>query len=164
MSRQTAAVAWRFFNIKTILMRSRLVWLLLSALLGATLAPARDAADFVFYWKAASDPFVTAYGVYQRMGDGPYQRIDVIPTADLDDPVHPSYRVTGLNEGNTYWFAASGISASDVESDLSGQTCVTVNGQAVECSDDDDESGAAIIVSCFISAAGGRISQRPAGR
>jgi hypothetical protein len=164
LSRQTAAVAWRCVNIKTILMRSRLVWILLSALLGATLAPALDAADFVFYWKAASDPFVTAYGVYQRMGDAPYQRIDVIRTADLNDPAHPSYRVTGLNEGNTYWFAASGISASNVESDLSGQTCVTVNGQAVECSDDDDESGAAIIVSCFISAAGGRISQRPAGR
>ncbi len=150
--------------IRTLQMKPRFCFILIAALCEAALAPALDAADFVFYWKATSDPFVTAYGVYQRIGDGPYQRIDVIPTADLDDPAQPSYRVTGLNEGNTYWFAASGISASNVESDLSGQTCVTVNGQAVECPDADDESGAAIIVSCFISAAGGRISQRPAGR
>jgi hypothetical protein len=142
----------RFFTIKTILMRSRFVWILLSALLGAAPTPALDAADFVFYWKANSDPFLSAYGVYQRIGDDPYQRIAVVSTADLDDPAHPSYRVTGLNDGRTYWFAATAISASNVESDLFSQTCVTVNGEAVECSDDDDESGASIIVSCFIRA------------
>ncbi len=157
-------MAWRYLNIKTILMRSRFVWILLSALLGAALAPALDAADFVFYWKASSDPFVTAYGVYQRIGDAPYQRIDVIRTADFDDPAHPSYRVTGLNEGNTYWFAATGISASNVESDLSSQTCVTVNGQAVECTDNDEESDATIIVSCFIRAVDEGLSAKAKGR
>jgi hypothetical protein len=145
-------------------MKPRFCFILIAALCGAALAPALDAADFVFYWKATSDPFVTSYGIYQRIGNGPYQRIDVIPTADLDDPARPSYRVTGLNEGNTYWFAASGISASNVESDLSSQTCVTVNGQAVECPDDDDEDGAAIIVSCFIRASGEKIVQSPADR
>jgi len=145
-------------------MKPRFCFILIAALCGAALASATDAADFFFVWDASPDPSVTAYGIYQRIGNGPYQRIDVIPTADLDDPAHPSYRVTGLNEGNTYWLAVSGISASNVESDLSSQTCVTVNGQAVECPDDDDEDGATIVVSCFISAAGGRISQSPAGR
>ncbi len=145
-------------------MKPRFCFILIAALCGAALAPALDAADFVFYWKPTSDPFVTSYGIYQRIADGPYQRIDVIATADLDDPARPSYRVTGLNEGNTYWFAASGISASNVESDLSSQTCVTVNGQAVECPDEDDEGGATIVVSCFIRAADGGISQRAAGR
>lgn len=145
-------------------MKPRFCFILIAVLFGAALAPALDAADFVFYWKATSDPFVTSYGIYQRIGDGPYQRIDVIPIADLDDRARPSYRVTGLNEGNTYWFAASGISASNVESDLSGQTCVTVNGQVLECPDEDDEDGATIVVSCFIRAADGGISQRAAGR
>jgi len=152
LSPKAIAVAERFSKIKIIRMRRQFFWILLSALFGAALAPTPNAADFVFHWKASSEPFVSSYGVYQRIGDGPYQRIDVIRTADLDDPAHPSHRITGLNEGNTYWFAATGISASNVESDLSSQTCVTVNGQAVECADDDDESGATIIVSCFIRA------------
>lgn len=154
----------RFFTIKTILVRSRFVWILLSALLGAAPTPALDAADFVFYWKASSDPFLSAYGVYQRIGDDPYQRIAVVPTADLDDPAHPSYQVTGLNDGRTYWFAATAISAANVESDLSSQTCVSVNGEAVECSDDDDESGATVVVSCFIRAADERLFPKPNGR
>jgi hypothetical protein len=135
-----------------VLIKARVGLILLTALGGVALSPNVDAADFVFRWKASSEPFVSSYGVYQRIGDGPYQGIDVIRVADLDDPAHPSHRITGLIEGNTYWFAATGISASNVESDLSSQTCVTVNGQAVECSDDDDESGASIIVSCFIRA------------
>jgi hypothetical protein len=144
-------------------MKPRCCFILIAALCGAVLAPVLDAADFVFSWKATSDSFVTSYGIYQRIGDGPYQRIDVIPTADLDDPARPSYRVTGLNEGNTYWFAVSGISASNVESDLSSQTCVTVNGQVVECTEN-DENSAAIIVSCFIRAANDGISPRATGR
>lgn len=147
-----------------VLMKARLGLFLLAAFCGVTLSSGVVAADFVFTWKPSSDPFVTSYGVYQRIGDGPYQRIDVIRTADLDDPAHPSYRVTGLNEGNTYWFAATGISASNIESDLSSQTCVTVNGQAVECHDDGDESGSTIIVSCFIRGVDEGLSAKTKGR
>lgn len=149
---------------KDVLTRAWLGLILLAALCGVTLSSEADAADFLFRWKASSDPFAISYGVYQRIGDGPYQRIDVIRTADLDDPAQPSYRITGLNAGDTYWFAATAISASNVESELSSQTCVTVNGQAVECSDDDDEDGASIIVSCFICAVNEGPSPKTKGR
>jgi hypothetical protein len=84
--------------------------------------------------------------------------------ADLDDPARPSYRVTGLEDGSTYWFAATSISNSHDESDLHDQTCITVNGQAVDCTDDDDENGTTVIVSCFISAARGSLPQKAKGR
>jgi hypothetical protein len=39
-------------------------------------------------------------------------------------PATPSYRVTGLTNGNTYWFAATSISAFGTESDLYNQPCL----------------------------------------
>jgi hypothetical protein len=112
-----------------------------------------DAADFLFTWKASTDPSVNAYGIYQRTGSSSYIRIDEVRVQDLEDPAHPSYRMTGLADGNTYWFAATSILASGTESDLSNQTCITVNGQIVECTDNDD-NGTTVYISCFIMAAG----------
>ena len=147
----------------TLRMKPRFCFILIAALCGGALSPAINAADFLFIWDASPDPSVTVYGIYQRSGDLAYQRIDEVRVQDLDDPARPSYLLTGLGDGNTYWLAATAISASNAESDFSNETCITVNGQVVECTDNDDNN-AAIIVSCFISAADGKISQRPASR
>jgi fibronectin type 3 domain-containing protein len=149
--------------MKTLSMKPRFCFILIAALCAITLSPSIDAADFLFVWDPSPDPSVSAYGIYQRSGDSPYQKIDEVRVQDLDDPAHPSYRVTGLGDGATFWFAVTAISASDSESDFANQTCITVNGQVVECTED-DENSAAIIVSCFIGAAGERISQQAAGR
>jgi hypothetical protein len=136
---------------------------LLAALWGVTLAAPLDAADFQFTWKASSEPSTTAYRVYQRTGDSPYAMIDEVQVEDLDNPAHPSYMVSGLANGNTYWFAATSIYASSAESDFSNQTCITVNGQVVEC-DDDDDNGATVFISCFISTASAGFYQKTTGR
>jgi len=149
--------------MKTIRMTPIVLGVLLVCLCGETLTPALEAADFLFYWNASSDPSVTAYGVYQRSGDSPYERIDEVRAKDLDDPARPSYRVTGLSDGNTYWFAATAITASNVESDFSNETCVTVNGEVAECTEK-DEDGATVFISCFISAADGSFYPKATGR
>ena len=89
--------------------------------------------------------------------------IDEVQVEDLDNPTHPSYMVIGLGAGNRYWFAATSISASSTESDFSNETCITVNGQVVECNDN-DENGTTIFISCFISTASERVYQRTTGR
>jgi hypothetical protein len=150
--------------IKSLRMTPIRAGVLLACLCGAALTPALEAADFLFSWEASADPVVNAYGIYQRRAGSAYTKIDEVRVADLDDPARPSYRVTGLEDGSTYWFAATSISNSHDESDLHDQTCITVNGQAVDCTDDDDESGTTVIVSCFISAARGRLSQKATGR
>jgi hypothetical protein len=71
--------------------------------------------------------------------------------------------VIGLGAGKRYWFAATSISASGTESDFSNETCITVNGQVVEC-DDHDEDGTTVFISCFISTAGERVYPRTTGR
>jgi hypothetical protein len=130
------------------------VWLVfLATLSGVMLFTNVYAANFLFFWKASTDPSVTAYGIYQRTGDSSYVRIDEVSVHDLDNPANPSYLVTGLTDGNTYWFAATSFTSSGTESDLSNQTCITVNGQIVECTDN-NENGATVIIHCFITAAG----------
>ena len=81
------------------------------------------------------------------------QGIGKSPVQDLDDPGNPSYLVTGLTDGNTYWFAVTAISGSGAESEFFDQTCITVNGRIVECTDDDD-NGTTVFISCFITASG----------
>ena len=125
----------------------------LATLSGVMLSTNVDAANFLFFWKASTDPSVTAYGIYQRTGDSSYVRIDEVSVQDLDNPTIPSYLVTGLLDGNTYWFATTVITSSGTESNLSNQTCITVNGQIVECTDN-NENGTTVYISCFITAAG----------
>jgi hypothetical protein len=112
-----------------------------------------EASEFLFTWKASPDPSISAYGIYQRIGDSSYVMIDEVRVQDLEDPANPAYRVAGLADGSTYWFATTSVGISGTESDLSNQTCITVNGQIVECTDD-DENGTTVYVSCFIMAAG----------
>ncbi|HSO60653.1 MAG TPA: hypothetical protein VLR50_06410 [Desulfobacterales bacterium] len=136
---------------------------LFAALWGMTLSAPLNAADFLFTWKASSDASITGYRVYQRTGDSPYEMIDEMQVGDLDNPDHPSYLVIGLGDGNSYWFAATSVSASGTESDFYSQTCITVNGQVVECHDN-DENGTTIFISCFISTAGESVYQRTTDR
>jgi len=129
-------------------------WLVfLATLSGVMLFTSVDAADFLFFWNASTDPSVTAYGIYQRTGDSSYEMIDEVSVQDVDNPANPSYLATGLADGNTYWFAATSITSSGTESTLSDQTCITVNGQIVECTDN-NENGSTIFISCFITASG----------
>jgi hypothetical protein len=132
--------------------------LVLSALVAATAVPL-GAADFLFTWNASPDPDLNGYRVYQRTGDSTYELLAAIDEPDLDDPSHPSYLVTGLQSGFVYHFAASSVSVSGTESDLSGQTCITVNGEVVQCQDD-DETGATIFISCFITAVRRSVGER----
>jgi len=150
--------------INATLVKHRLLWVPVSAVCALALTPAAGAVDFLFSWDASSDPAVSAYGIYQRNADSAYQRIDVVRVQDLDDPANPSYRVTGLAGGDTLRFATTAITASGGESDFSNQTCITVNGQVVECTDDDDDDGAFVYISCFIGAVEKRLPKRAAGR
>jgi hypothetical protein len=136
------------------MLKNRKSWLVFLATLFAVMFFTNvDAANFLFFWTASTDPSVTAYGIYQRTGDSSYVMIDEVGVQDLDNPANPSYLVAGLTDGNTYWFGATSISSSGTESTLSNQTCISVNGQIIECTDN-NENGTTVFISCFISAAG----------
>jgi hypothetical protein len=146
------------------LVKHRLLWILLTAVNALVLTPAAGAVDFLFSWDASSDPGVRAYGIYQRNVDSAYQRIGVVRVQDLDDPANPSYQVTGLAGGDTFWFATTTITTSGSESGFSNQTCITVNGEVVECTDDNHDDGSFVYISCFIGAVERSSPKRTAGR
>ena len=148
--------------MRHMLKRYALCLILSAALCGALPSADSEAADFVFFWSASTDPSVNAYGVYQRTGDSPYVKIDEVGVDDLDDPGAPAYLVTGLAAGGTYRFAATSISGSGAESDLHSRVCITVNSDVVECGGNEDD-GATVFISCFIDSAAGRFFTKPAG-
>jgi len=53
------------------------------------------AANFLFFWKASTDPSVTAYALSAHR-DTSYVKIDEVSIQDLDNPANPSYLVAGL--------------------------------------------------------------------
>jgi hypothetical protein len=129
---------------------------LIGILCGMALPPLLDAANYLFTWKASTDPSVTAYGIYQRIENADYEKIDEVAIKDLKNPNRPSYLFTGLTDGNTYWFAVTLVYLSGAESGLFNQTCIQVNGQIDDCEDDDedDDSGTTVYITCFINAVG----------
>jgi hypothetical protein len=136
-------------------------WVLFTLVCAAVWPAAPGAATFLFSWNASGNLSVTAYGVYQKTGGSAFELVDEVRVEDLVDPANPSYLVTGLKDGTTYWFAASSILSTGAESDLFNQTCINVNGEVVECSEDEDTT-ASVYISCFISAAGdGSRTARP---
>jgi len=141
------------FKMKNTLKNSKSWFALIATLSCVMLVTNVYAANFLFFWSASADPSVTAYGIYQRTNDSSYEMIDKVNIQDLDNPSNPSYLITGLMDGNTYWFAATSITSSGNESNLSNQTCITVNGQIIECTDN-NENGTTVFISCFITAAG----------
>lgn len=122
----------------------------LSALILAAAWPL-GAADFLYTWDPSPDTDLNGYRIYQRTGDSAYELLAEVDAADLDDPDHPDYLVTGLQSGAVYHFAAAAVKASGEESALSNQTCVTDNGQVVECQDK-DRNGTVVFINCFINA------------
>lgn len=109
------------------------------------------AADFLYTWDPSPEAGLNGYRVYQAMEDTPYELLAEVDVADLQDPDHPGYLVTDLQSGIAYHFAAASVKASGEESALSNQTCITDNGQVVECQDK-NQNGAVIFINCFISA------------
>jgi hypothetical protein len=109
-----------------------------------------QAADFLYTWPPSSASGLLGYDVYQSTDGGPYQLIAQVPAGTLPDPQHPSYWVTGLQQGTTYHFASSATATSG-NSPLSYQTCITINTDVIAC-DPDDDGGTTVFISCFIAA------------
>jgi hypothetical protein len=130
---------------------SRKAFLAFLSVLIVAAAGSLGAADFLYTWDPSPDAGLNGYRIYQRTEDAPYELLAEVDVADLEDPAHPGYRVTDLQPGSVYHFAAASVKASGEESALSNQPCITNNGQVVECQDK-DQNGTVVFINCFISA------------
>jgi hypothetical protein len=113
-----------------------------------------NAADVTLAWDANTESDLAGYKLYYD-GDSDtemYQGIGategdspiIIYSEDLSDGDSPSYTITGLEEGQYYYFSLTAFDADDVESDFSDEVGVMVDSDS---SQNPEESGSG----CFIS-------------
>ncbi len=125
--------------------------LLILALVAATLIPPgvapQDAlaADVTLAWDANAESDLEGYGVYfQKAGSGlSYDLYGYVGVDDLSDANSPTFTVTGLQQGATYYFTVTAYDASGSESAYSAPVCAQLGDVVTPCTAPSSSSGAA---------------------
>jgi len=101
------------------------------------------AADVNLAWSPNGEADLAGYGIYSRRDvDGPpYDLIGYIALEELPDRDNPSFTVSGLEQGFSYYFAATAYDTAGNESPFSNSACATVGDQIGLCNDTVNGSG-----------------------
>jgi hypothetical protein len=93
-----------------------------------------NAATATLAWSPNDEPDLEGYVVYRNRNTPgpPYRHSDVVPEDELEDPLHPRVRLTGLQEGREYYIALTAYNGEGVESGFSNEICATVVDNTVE--------------------------------
>lgn len=94
-------------------------------------------ADVTLAWNANVESDLAGYGIYARRdADGPpYDLAGYVALEELPDPGRPTFTVSGLEKGFTYFFAATAYDTAGNESSFSNPACARVGDQIEVCSD-----------------------------
>src|SRR5262245_46049559 len=95
-----------------------LVWMLSLTLL--LLAANVDAGQVSLIWDASSSSNVAGYRVYYGQASHTY-------TSQIDVGLQTSYTVTGLTDGQTYYFAATAYNLAGTDSGYSNEVSTTLS-------------------------------------
>ena len=96
--------------------------------------PVAHAATVTLAWNSNSEPDLEGYVVYwnEDYAGPPYDYSDTLPEDDLDDPLHPKVKLTGLKKDSTYHIALTAYDTEGNESDFSREICVQVVNDIIE--------------------------------
>jgi len=110
-------------------------WLWLALLIFAA-GPAAG-ADVTLGWNPNSEADLAGYGIYSRKdADGPpYDLAGYVALEELLDRNNPTFIVGGLENGFSYYFAATAYDSSGNESYFSNSACARVGDQIERCAD-----------------------------
>jgi len=138
--------------------RRRLCGVLVPLVLLIALSCPGYAQQVTLAWDANSEPDLAGYKIYYgSLTAGPYdgtgssegQSPISIPISSLEDPQHPAFVVSGLEDG-TYYFVATAYDTDGFESGFSNEVSVLIAGGSVSVGAGGGGGG------CFISVQGGR--------
>lgn len=116
-------------------------------------------------WKSNSEPDLEGYVVYRNTEKPgpPYKYSDELPEDELDNPLHPRLKLTGLKKETKYYVALTAYNTAGVESSFSNEVCIKVIENAIQaCSEaatpttktsSNKSSSGGGGASCFISTA-----------
>jgi hypothetical protein len=121
-------------------------------------------------WDSNDEPDLEGYVIYRNANapGPPYKYSDTLPEDDLDDPLHPQAKLTGLQEGKEYYIALTAYNTEGVESSFSNDICVQVVDNGVELCESSTSSPVTTSSSggsgggggCFIAAASNSGSEK----
>jgi uncharacterized membrane protein YgcG len=97
-------------------------------------APALS-ADVTLAWDPNSEVDLEGYGVYFKLGESgpPYDLFGYVTLQELNDPDNPSFAVTGLVMGSSYYFAVTAYDTAGNESGYSAPVCAQIGDQILPC-------------------------------
>ena len=89
------------------------------------------AAEVTLAWDPNTEANIAGYKIYYKSGSSgaPYDGTGAdqgpsgmaVPNEDLDDPDNPKYTLTVIDDGETYYFAATAYNYDELESDYSNE-------------------------------------------
>jgi hypothetical protein len=92
-------------------------------------------ADATLAWDPNTEPDLEGYGVYFKKGapGPPYDLFGYVTLPELDDPDFPTFTLTGLQDGATYYFTLTAYDTAGAESGYADPVCAQVGEQIVPC-------------------------------
>ena len=116
------------------------IWLVLGAALFVLCAiplSVANAATATIGWEANEEPDLEGYVIYRNTDAAgpPYRYFDELPEDELDDPMHPRVKLTGLQEGKEYYIALTAYNTEGIESSFSNEICAEVVNNTIELCD-----------------------------
>jgi hypothetical protein len=117
------------------------------------------AAEVTLAWDPNDEPTLEGYGVYFRRDKpgSPFKLFGYVAIKDLDDPNFPTFTITGLKKGASYYFAVTAYDSLGNESAFSDSICAEIDDEIAPCSDPEEggNSSGGGGVGCFIETATG---------
>ena len=125
--------------------------------------PPASAAVATLGWSPNDEPDLEGYVVYRNREESgpPYNYSDEVSEDELDDPLNPRLKLTGLKKDTKYYVALTAYNSEGIESSFSNEVCIEVIENAIQaCSEaatpstntssDKGDSGGGGSSGCFI--------------
>ncbi len=95
------------------------------------------AIDLTLGWDPNNERDLEGYAIYKKRGSAPTNKdLDgYVAVKDLSNPSYPTYTLTGLAKGTTYYLALKAYNTSGTYSAFSNALCIKVGDTIELCSD-----------------------------
>jgi hypothetical protein len=100
--------------------------------------PAASAATATLGWSPNDEPDLEGYVVYRNREEPgpPYKYSDDVQEDELEDPLNPRLKLTGLKNDTKYYVALTAYNNEGIESSFSNEVCIEVIENAIQaCSE-----------------------------
>ncbi len=121
------------FNPKAVILLNAMLFALCAMPLSVA-----NAATVTLGWSPNDEPDLEGYVVYRNpeKSGPPYKYSDEVQEDELDDPLHPRLKLTGLKNDAKYYVALTAFNNEGIESSFSNEVCIEVIENAIQaCSE-----------------------------